>query len=148
MPQLNSWKTLTKWSFRFFGGSLEPFVKYFDSIKSDLLRSNIGLGLSEYFYVAMFVTLFAFVIEFPTVVIIMAILLQDTIIAFMFSLSLMFILVGMFATPFSTAVAASAVEIDAKVDATLSKFYEKVSAASNSRYPGYKLIWHHIWAND
>lgn len=97
MPQLNSWKTLRKWSFRFFGGSLEPFVKYFDSIKSDLLRSNIGLGLSEYFYVAMFVTLFAFVIEFPTVVIIMAILLQDPIIAFMFSLSLtIVIVVGVF----------------------------------------------------
>jgi len=94
---VTSWKTLSEWAFKFFKGSLEPFVGYFDSIKSDLLRSNIGLGLSEYVYVSIFITLFAFVLEFPIVVIIMSILFQEAAIAFLFSLSItIVIVVGIF----------------------------------------------------
>ena len=44
---MDIWNTIKNISFKFFGRSLEPFVSYFDSIKYDLLKANIGLSLNE-----------------------------------------------------------------------------------------------------
>jgi len=91
--QINFWKTLNKLSFRFFGRYLDPYVNYFDSIKSDLLRSNVGLSLREYVYVMFFVTLLSFAIEFPLIVVIMSIVFKDALMAFMFSFSVTIVVV-------------------------------------------------------
>ena len=91
--QINFWKTLNKLSFRFFGRYLDPYINYFDSIKSDLLRSNVGLSLREYVYVMFFVTLLSFAIEFPLIVVIMSIVFKDALMAFMFSFSVTIVVV-------------------------------------------------------
>jgi len=86
------WEKLKKLSFRFFGRHLEKYVDYFDSIKSDLQKSNLGLSLTEYVYVMFFVLLLVFAIEFPTIVIITSILFQTPDIAFLFSFTVTIIL--------------------------------------------------------
>jgi flagellar protein FlaJ len=88
MILMNIWTLAKDLSFKFFGRSLEPFVGYFDSIKYDLLKANIGFSLAEYVYIMFFSILVLFVIEFPAIVVIMAIILQDAAIAFLFSLTL------------------------------------------------------------
>ncbi|MFH1473306.1 MAG: type II secretion system F family protein [Candidatus Aenigmatarchaeota archaeon] len=85
---MDLWKTLKPLSFKFFGRSLEPFIGYFDSIKPDLQRANIGLSLQEYIYIIFFVMLGTFIIEFPFVVIITSLLLGDAISAFLLSFTL------------------------------------------------------------
>ena len=86
--QTNLWQTIKNISFKFFGRSLEPFVKYFESIKYDLLRANMGLSLEEYVYIIFFSVLMLFVIEFPLITIITAIILRDAITSFLFSFTL------------------------------------------------------------
>jgi flagellar protein FlaJ len=85
---MDLWKTLKPMSFKFFGRSLEPITSYFDSIKPDLLRANIGLSLQEYVYIMFFVILGTFIIEFPSIVVITSILLQDAITSFLLSFTL------------------------------------------------------------
>ena len=89
---MDLWKTLKPISFKFFGRSLEPITSYFDSIKPDLLRANIGLSLEEYVYVMFFVILGTFIIEFPFIVVITSILLQDAITSFLLSFTLTFVI--------------------------------------------------------
>lgn len=85
---MDMWKTLKDLSFKFFGRSLEPFVGYFDSIKYDLLKSNLGFSLTEYVYSMMFTLLLLFVIEFPTIVVITSLILKDAAMAFLFSFTI------------------------------------------------------------
>jgi flagellar protein FlaJ len=85
---MDLWKTLKDMSFKFFGRSLEPFVGYFDSIKYDLLKANLGLSLTEYVYSMFFILLLLFVIEFPMIVVITAIVLRDAAMSFLFSFTL------------------------------------------------------------
>ncbi len=82
------WKILKDLSFKFFKHSLDPFVDLFESIKPDLLKADIGLTLLEYVYVMFFSVLLFFVIEFPIVTIITSFLLQDILLAFLFSFTL------------------------------------------------------------
>jgi len=94
---MDLWKAIMNLSFKFFGKKLEPFVDYFESIKPDLQKANLGFSLREYVYIIFFTLLLLFVIEFPTVVVIMALLLQDAVIAFLFSFTLtVVILLAMF----------------------------------------------------
>ena len=85
---MDLWKTLKPLSFKFFGRSLEPFIGYFDSIKPDLLRANIGLSLQEYVYIIFFVMLATFILEFPLIVVITSLLLGDAISAFLLSFTM------------------------------------------------------------
>lgn len=85
---MDLWKAFKNLSFKFFGRSLEPFVGYFDSIKYDLLKSNLGFTLTEYVYVMVFTMLILFVVEFPTIVIITALVLKDAATAFLLSFTL------------------------------------------------------------
>jgi len=85
---MDMWKTLKDLSFKFFGRSLEPFIGYFESIKYDLLKANIGFSLTEYVYVMFFTLLILFAIEFPVIIVIAAIILQDAAIAFLFSFTI------------------------------------------------------------
>ncbi|MEM5778602.1 MAG: type II secretion system F family protein [Candidatus Aenigmatarchaeota archaeon] len=85
---MDIWKTLKDLSFKFFGRTLEPFVGYFDSIKYDLLKANIGYSLTEYVYIMFFTLLLLFVIEFPVIVVIVALILQDAAVAFLFSFTI------------------------------------------------------------
>lgn len=85
---MDMWKTLKDLSFKFFGRSLEPFVGYFDSIKYDLLKSNLGFSLTEYVYSMMFTLLLLFAIEFPTIVVITSLILKDAAMAFLFSFTI------------------------------------------------------------
>ncbi|MFH1294205.1 MAG: type II secretion system F family protein, partial [Pseudomonadota bacterium] len=64
------------------------FINYFDSIKPDLIRANIGLSLQEYVYIMFFVILATFIVEFPFIVIITSLLLRDAINAFLLSFTL------------------------------------------------------------
>ncbi len=59
------WDALKNASFKLFGKSLEPYVEYFSSIKTDLEMSNISLSLAEYVHVIIFVPFIIFVMEFP-----------------------------------------------------------------------------------
>lgn len=81
-------KSLKYMSFKFFGRSLEPIVGYFDSLKYDLLKSNIGLSLTEYVYAMSFSLLLLFIVEFPTVVVMTSLLLKDAVMAFLFSFTI------------------------------------------------------------
>jgi len=85
---MDMWKALKDFSFKFFGRTIEPFVGYFESIKYDLLKANLGFSLTEYVYTMFFTLLLLFMIEFPIIVIIVAIILQDAIIAFLFSFTI------------------------------------------------------------
>jgi flagellar protein FlaJ len=85
---MDTWKSLKDLSFKFFGRSLEPFVGYFDSIKYDLLKANIGLSLTEYVYSMIFSIMILFVIEFPIIVVITSLILKDAAIAFLFSFTM------------------------------------------------------------
>lgn len=85
---MDTWKTLKDLSFKFFGRSLEPFVGYFESIKYDLLKANMGFSLTEYVYIMFFTLLLLFAVEFPIIVIIIAIILKDALIAFLFSFTI------------------------------------------------------------
>jgi len=90
---MDLWKIVKDLSFKFFGRSLEPFVGYFDSIKYDLLKANIGFSLTEYVYTMFFTLLLLFMIEFPTIVVILTLILQDAAIAFLFSFTLTTVIV-------------------------------------------------------
>jgi flagellar protein FlaJ len=85
---MDMWKTLKDLSFKFFGRSLEPFVGYFESIKYDLLKANMGFSLTEYVYVMFFCLLLLFAVEFPIIVVIIAIILRDPAVAFLFSFTI------------------------------------------------------------
>jgi archaeal flagellar protein FlaJ len=85
---MDTWKTIKDLSFKFFGRSLEPFVGYFDSIKYDLLRANLGFSLTEYVYSMFFTLMVLFVLEFPTIVVITSIVLKDAAMAFLLSFTL------------------------------------------------------------
>lgn len=88
---------LKKLSFKFFGNSLERFVPYFDSIKSDLQQADLGLSLAEYIYIMFFVILIAFVIELPAIVILTSLFFKSVAPAFLFALtSTVLILVAIF----------------------------------------------------
>jgi flagellar protein FlaJ len=90
---MNTWKTLRDLSFKFFKNSLDPAVNLFDSIKPDLLKANIGLSLTEYVYVMFFSIMLFFVIEFPLVTIITSIVLNDIILAVLFSFTLNIVII-------------------------------------------------------
>ncbi|NIO44310.1 MAG: hypothetical protein GTN36_02040 [Candidatus Aenigmarchaeota archaeon] len=90
---MNIWKTLRNLSFKFFRHSLDPFVNLFESIKPDLLKADIGLTLVEYVYVTFFSILLFFIIEFPLITIITSIILQDLILAILFSFTLNIVIV-------------------------------------------------------
>jgi len=93
MIKMDIWKTLKDMSFKFFGRSLEPFVSFFDGIKPDLLKANIGFSLTEYVYIMFFTIFLLFILEFPVIVVIMAILIQDAAISFLFSFTLTIVIV-------------------------------------------------------
>ena len=90
---MNMWKTLRDLSFRFFKNSLDPAIDMFDSIKTDLQRSNIGLSLLEYVYATIFFILIFFMIEFPLVTIITSFILNDVILAVLFSFTLNIVII-------------------------------------------------------
>lgn len=91
------WEKIREISFRFFGRKLEPYVKYFDSIKSDLQQSNIPLSLTEYIYVMFFSMLIVFMIEFPLIVVITSLIFLDPALSFLFSFTItLFIILGTF----------------------------------------------------
>ncbi|MBU3896387.1 MAG: type II secretion system F family protein [Nanoarchaeota archaeon] len=91
------WNTFKRLSFKFFGRTLEPYIKHFDSIKGDLQHANIPLSLTEYVYAMFFILLLAFVIEFPFIVIIATLLFKDAIMAFIFSFTItIFLELGIF----------------------------------------------------
>ncbi len=90
---MNIWKTLKDLSFKFFKHSLDPFVNLFESIKPDLLKADLGLTLLEYVYVMFFSILLFFIIEFPLITIITSIILQDIILAVLFSFTLNIVIV-------------------------------------------------------
>lgn len=91
------WDRLKDIAFKFFGRTLEPYVKYFDSIKPDLLRSGLGLSLTEYVYAMVFACMLVFIIEFPLLVVISSFLLRNALLAFLFSLTAsIFIMLAIF----------------------------------------------------
>jgi len=85
---VNIWEPLKKLSFKFFGRTLEPFVGYFETIKPDLLKANMGFSLTEYIYVMFLMMLILFVIEFPFLVIIMSMIFKAAALAFLFSFTI------------------------------------------------------------
>lgn len=91
------WKSFKNLAFRFFGRHLEPYVTHFESIKSDLQRADIGLSLTEYVYTMFFVMLIVFLIEFPLIVLITALIFQAAALAFIFSFTItLLITLGIF----------------------------------------------------
>lgn len=91
------WEPFKKISFKFFGRWLEPYVSYFDNLKPDLQRANIPLSLMEYVYIMTFVTLLVFVIEFPTLSIITAVIFKSALIAFLLAFTTSaFMTIGVF----------------------------------------------------
>jgi len=91
------WNIIRNLSFKFFGKSLEPYVGYFDSIKEDLQKTNLNLSLTEYFYITIFTLLLVFIIEFPTTVVLSALILGSAFLAFLFSFTLtIVIIIGLF----------------------------------------------------
>ena len=117
---MDLWQSLKQISFKFFGRSLEPFIGYFDSIKPDLLRANIGLSLQEYVYIMFFVILATFIVEFPFIVIITSILLQDAVIAFLMSFTLTVLILIVLFFVFYTYPSMSAGRRKKDIDASLS----------------------------
>ena len=117
---MDLWQTLKQISFKFFGRSLEPFVSYFDSIKPDLLRANIGLSLQEYVYIMFFVILAIFIVEFPLIVVITSILLMDAVIAFLMSFTLTVLIVIVLFFVFYTYPSMSAGRRKKDIDSSLS----------------------------
>ena len=113
------WKTLKEWSFKFFGRSLEPFVSYFESIKPDLIKANIGFSLNEYVYVMFFSMLILFAIEFPVLVIIMSIIFQTAALAFFFSFTLTVVVLLIMFFVFYTYPSVMAGRRKANIDAAL-----------------------------
>jgi archaeal flagellar protein FlaJ len=85
---MNTWKTLRDLSFKFFKNSLDPVVDYFESIKTDLLKADIGLSLVEYVYVMFFSVFAFFIVEFPIITVITSLLLKDFVLALLFSFTL------------------------------------------------------------
>jgi flagellar protein FlaJ len=85
---MDMWKTFKDMSFKFFGRNLEPFVGYFESIKYDLLKANMGFSLTEYVYTMFFTLLLLFAVEFPVIVVIVAIIMRDAAVAFLFSFTI------------------------------------------------------------
>lgn len=81
----SAWKSFSGLAFRFFGRHLEPQVKHFDSLKPDLLKANLELSLTEYVYVMVLGCLLAFVVVFPVLVILTALLVRNAALAFLFS---------------------------------------------------------------
>jgi len=90
---MNIWKTLRNLSFKFFKHSLDHLAPLFESIKPDLLKADIGLTLVEYVYVMFFSILLFFIIEFPLVTIITSMILQDIIVAVLFSFTLNIVII-------------------------------------------------------
>ncbi len=90
---MDVWKIMRDLSFKFFKHSLDPFVNYFDSIKSDLLKADIDLSLLEYVYVMFFSILLVFLIEFPLITVITSIILKDALLAFLLSMTLNIVIV-------------------------------------------------------
>jgi len=86
------WDEFKKPSFKFFGKSLERFVPYFESLKSDLPRANLRVTLREYVYIMFFVMFLMFLVELPFVVIITALLFNSAMLAFVFSFTIIIIL--------------------------------------------------------
>ena len=81
------WEKVKELSFKLFGHSLEKYVVYFDSIKTDLQRANIGLSLTEYVYIMFFTLLMVFVLEFPAIVVISTFVLQRASVSYLLSLT-------------------------------------------------------------
>jgi len=82
------WDTLKNASFKLFGKSLEPYVEYFSSIKTDLDMSGISLSLAEYVYVIVFLPFIIFMTEFPLLALILSILTQNMLVGFFLSFTL------------------------------------------------------------
>ena len=92
-----AWKEFSNLAFRFFGRHLEPQVKHFDSIKHDLLKADLEMSLTEYVYAMVLGCLITFIISFPVVVVLTAILLRNAALAFIFSMTTtIFITLGVF----------------------------------------------------
>ena len=91
------WDKLKDISFKFFGRSLEPYVKYFEGIKPDLQKANLSISLTEYVYIMVMSILLIFAVEFPLIVIITSLLFGVAPLAFIFSITItIFILLGVF----------------------------------------------------
>ena len=116
---MDMWKTLKDLSFKFFGRSLEPIVGYFDSIKYDLLKSNLGLSLTEYIYAMVFGLLLLFMVEFPTVVVITSLVLKDAVMAFLFSFTITTIILLLVFFLFYTFPSMASGKRKKNIDATL-----------------------------
>lgn len=85
---MNIWKSLRDMSFGFFKNSLDPTIEFFDSIKTDLLRADLGLSLHEYVYIMFFSVFLFFIVEFPIVTVITSLLMKDFLLAILFSFTL------------------------------------------------------------
>jgi archaeal flagellar protein FlaJ len=85
---MNTWKALRDLSFKFFKNSLEPFVEFFESMRADLQKADIGLSLMEYVYVMFFSVFVFFLIEFPLVTLVTSLVLNDFLLAILFSFTL------------------------------------------------------------
>jgi flagellar protein FlaJ len=120
MIQMNLWQTLKQLSFKFFGRSLEPFIGYFESIKPDLLKADIGLSLQEYVYIMFFVMQITFIIEFPFIVVITSLILMDAVNSFLlsFTVTVLILIVQFFI--FYTYPSVSAGRRKKNIDASLS----------------------------
>lgn len=81
------WERLKKLSFRFFGKQLEPYLKHFEGMKTDLQHANIPLSAREYVYVMFFMMLLMFIIELPFIVIIGALIMKSAVAALMFAIT-------------------------------------------------------------
>ena len=91
------WEKFKEPAFKLFGKVLDPYIPYFESIKTDLQHANIPLSLTEYVYTMFFLLLLIFIIEFPLIVIITTLLLKSALTAFLFSFTMTIIIeLGMF----------------------------------------------------
>lgn len=92
-----AWREFANIAFKFFGRSLEPYVKYFESIKPDLLMANLDIGFVEYVYAAVFVTFMIFLFELPLLAVIFSILFKNALLGFLLSFTITsFITLGIF----------------------------------------------------
>jgi len=91
------WDKIKNMSFKFFGRTLEPYVKYFEGLKPDLQKANLSLSLTEYVYIMIFTLLLVFVAEFPLIVVITSLIFGIAPLAFVFSTTItIFIMLGVF----------------------------------------------------
>ncbi|NOZ82108.1 MAG: hypothetical protein GXO63_03070 [Candidatus Micrarchaeota archaeon] len=85
------WEKLVEISMKFFKGSLDPYVPYFETIRQDLTKSGIPLSLKEYVYGMIFITLVTFLVSLPLFTLISSGFMHP-VLSFLFSLTISFII--------------------------------------------------------